>query len=157
MWTGVPYKWWLCNLPGIVSWQLLSEHQVSFCCSLALNYRIEESAERCGELELQKELVPSTLLSPASYSKPLKTLDVLRIWFTSEKGLCCHPALWHFTGRCLLGVLGTVLSCVPYAERLVPRLEEHVFPNWKGYLNTGKTCLNKHLLIQIQFFPKKQC
>lgn len=54
---------------------------------------------------------------------------------------------------CLLGVLGTILSCVPYAESLVPQSEWQAFQNLKGYLNIGKTCLNKHLLcIQSQIF-----
>lgn len=91
MWTGVPYRWWLCNLPGIVSWQLLSEHQVSFCYSLAPNCRIEGSAKRCGELELQKELEPSAPLRSCFILKAFKDLGCLKNLVYLRGGLVLSP------------------------------------------------------------------
>lgn len=65
---------------------------------------------------MQKELEPSTLLRSSFILEAFKALG-------------CLKNLWHFIGHCLPGVLGTILSCVPYAESLIPQLERQVFQN----------------------------
>jgi len=54
---------------------------VSFHCPLAMNYKKEGSAERCGEQELQKELESTSLLSTCFILEAFKALGCLKDLF----------------------------------------------------------------------------